>query len=233
MKLNRFGFTLIELLVVIAIIAILAAILFPVFARAKAAAHQTTCLSNLRQIGLAWHMYANDWDDMAAPSYYDFGNVAWDFRFDNPEREPMPGLLGPYTKAGELYDCPVFDGITYDRPQTGYAYNASYVGGDMFAGIPAANLSEIEHPSKIAIFAEGGFGSPVAAHNFLRAPSDPFFPYGKVHFRHSGAANVAHGDGHASASREIHHPEPDEPFVGALSLDDSAYSLTGGPTTVL
>ncbi|MFN3963478.1 MAG: prepilin-type N-terminal cleavage/methylation domain-containing protein, partial [Fimbriimonadaceae bacterium] len=59
----RRGFTLIELLVVIAIIAILAAILFPVFARAKEAAKKTSDLSNIKQIGLALQIYAADWDD--------------------------------------------------------------------------------------------------------------------------------------------------------------------------
>src|SRR5438128_1676946 len=59
----RRAFTLIELLVVIAIIAILAAILFPVFAQARAAAHRVVCLSNEKQIGMAMTMYASDYDD--------------------------------------------------------------------------------------------------------------------------------------------------------------------------
>jgi len=59
----RKGFTLIELLVVIAIIAILAAILFPVFARAREKARQTSCLSNMKQIGLAFMMYTQDYDE--------------------------------------------------------------------------------------------------------------------------------------------------------------------------
>src|ERR1700738_3792716 len=61
---NKSAFTLIELLVVIAIIAILAAILFPVFAQAKAAAKKTVCLSNTKQVSLAAVMYANDYDDV-------------------------------------------------------------------------------------------------------------------------------------------------------------------------
>jgi prepilin-type N-terminal cleavage/methylation domain-containing protein/prepilin-type processing-associated H-X9-DG protein len=72
---NR-AFTLIELLVVIAIIAILAAILFPVFARARDKAHQTACISNQKQIGLALTQYANDHDEKY-PALRNFGNNPW------------------------------------------------------------------------------------------------------------------------------------------------------------
>lgn len=64
---QRRGFTLIELLVVIAIIAILAAILFPVFAQAREKARQTTCVSNLKQIGTAFMMYVQDYDETYPP----------------------------------------------------------------------------------------------------------------------------------------------------------------------
>ena len=67
---KRRGFTLIELLVVIAIIAILAAILFPVFARAREKARQTSCLSNLKQVGLASNMYLQDYDERLVIEFY-------------------------------------------------------------------------------------------------------------------------------------------------------------------
>ena len=70
------GFTLIELLVVIAIIAILASILFPVFARAREKARQTSCLSNMKQLGLACSMYAQDYDELLPTEDYNWNNNA-------------------------------------------------------------------------------------------------------------------------------------------------------------
>jgi prepilin-type N-terminal cleavage/methylation domain-containing protein len=66
---SRKAFTLIELLVVIAIIAILAAILFPVFAQAREKARQATCTSNMKNIGTAWAMYAQDYDETGCPMW--------------------------------------------------------------------------------------------------------------------------------------------------------------------
>src|SRR6187431_2992756 len=71
------GFTLIKLLVVIAIIAILAAILFPVFAQAREKARQTTCTSNMKNLGLAIMMYVQDYDETYPPLWYQAGDGHW------------------------------------------------------------------------------------------------------------------------------------------------------------
>ncbi len=94
---HKRGFTLIELLVVIAIIAILAAILFPVFAQAREKARQTTCLSNGKQIGLAMMMYVNDYDErFPHQQWRDWGDPAVPGR-----RRAWTMDIAPYVKAGQ------------------------------------------------------------------------------------------------------------------------------------
>jgi len=90
----RRGFTLIELLVVIAIIAILAAILFPVFARAREKARMTSCASNLKQIGLGFMMYVQDYDEMTPPGGDWNGSEYWQLRIE------------PYLKNVQIFTCP-------------------------------------------------------------------------------------------------------------------------------
>lgn len=105
MHLVKKAFTLIELLVVIAIIAILAAILFPVFAQAKLAAKKTSDLSNLKQIGTAEQIYLADYDDVYHPPAF----------YVDPGNNPLPGgailwysLLMPYTKNAQLFKSPAY-----------------------------------------------------------------------------------------------------------------------------
>lgn len=98
------GFTLIELLVVIAIIAILAAILFPVFAKAREKARQSSCLSNVKQIMLSAMQYAQDYDERLPAGYYNNWNAT------NPYTPEM-GLM-PYIKNTQIFVCPSATGTT-------------------------------------------------------------------------------------------------------------------------
>jgi len=99
------GFTLIELLVVIAIIAILAAILFPVFARARENARRSSCQSNLKQIGLAGIQYSQDYDETICPSLMNPGNA----NAASPAQDSYIDLLQPYTKSIQVFMCPSVD----------------------------------------------------------------------------------------------------------------------------
>jgi prepilin-type N-terminal cleavage/methylation domain-containing protein/prepilin-type processing-associated H-X9-DG protein len=104
----RRGFTLIELLVVIAIIAILAAILFPVFAQARDQARQTTCLSNMKQLGTALMMYGQDYDETlpAWPFKGGAGGLFNDPRFKIWSYSTWVDALMPYTKNKDVFACP-------------------------------------------------------------------------------------------------------------------------------
>ncbi|HLK57455.1 MAG TPA: DUF1559 domain-containing protein [Chthonomonadaceae bacterium] len=135
-KVNR-GFTLIELLVVIAIIAILAAILFPVFAQAREKARQTTCVSNQKQILLGVMMYTQDYDEM-----YPVGEhfpVHWDGNINTDDQDVgIENEIDPYVKAGDpwgperassIWKCPS-DPMRRDdcdgAPGVGTGYDISY-----------------------------------------------------------------------------------------------------------
>jgi prepilin-type N-terminal cleavage/methylation domain-containing protein/prepilin-type processing-associated H-X9-DG protein len=157
---NLKAFTLIELLVVIAIIAILAAILFPVFATAREKARQTACLSNEKQIGLAMMQYIQDYDDSLpyAQSYWPpSGFINW------------AGMLQPYIKStnagtSDVWSCPSF-------PNTGQTYNYGVNSGlfpdgsntwstPAYAPAPTpTGMYQIQTPSMIIGIVEKGQGA--------------------------------------------------------------------------
>jgi prepilin-type N-terminal cleavage/methylation domain-containing protein len=123
------GFTLIELLVVIAIIAILAAILFPVFAKAREKANQTTCLNNLRQIATGLLMYAQDREEILP------GTDNWSMALST-----AVGL------SGKIWDCP---SITHTGSDASPDY--FYVGGSFLAGMA---LGEVKAPEKAPVLGD-------------------------------------------------------------------------------
>ena len=245
----RTGFTLIELLVVIAIIAILAAILFPVFARARAKALQTTCLSNVKQLALAFLMYASDYDETMPPAFRfiwhadgSSSELGWDFRLEYDSSFVLQsyelGLIGPYTKNQQINACPNAAELeSWGRPYSGYAYNASYVGGspdDFMQPKSPAGVTAIQRPAETVMLCDsaywnipfGGGEAFVAATNYLRAPNDPDNYIGpNVHFRHNNVANVAYCDGHAKAQGQKFNVSLNDNSLADLSTDDSAYDL--------
>ena len=153
---HKKGFTLIELLVVIAIIAILAAILFPVFTKAREKARQTSCLSNLKQLGLAVQMYATDWE--AYPTSSSPSSTS--------PRTRWADYIYPYVKSTQMFTCPSErnTGIlskTFAHSVTtvygGYGYNYQYLGNSRIAlpSLPfAASESMIQTPAETVAIAD-------------------------------------------------------------------------------
>ena len=194
MQMKKHGFTLIELLVVIAIIAILAAILFPVFAKAREKARQTSCLNNVKQLAIAEMQYCQDYDETTSP----YGDHAC----------PAPGVchhwwdgVAPYLKNTQVLRCPSVSshggfgdyGIVYN-------HNAGCGGGKA--------LGSMQYPAQAAIFMDAQTSSTDPTGNnivycWLCYPAA--HPNGagdlndenRVSYRHNEGSNVAFLDGHA------------------------------------
>jgi prepilin-type N-terminal cleavage/methylation domain-containing protein len=234
------GFTLIELLMVIAIIALLAATVLPSLVRSKDSAQRVRCLSNLRQLGLATHLY---WDDNGGSCFRygggstNGGQLYW-FGWLGPGSEGQrpfdatQGALYPYLRGRGVELCPAFN---YFLPQVklkasgatyGYGYNLFLSAG---LSEPPVNQSRLRQPGRTALLADA------AQVNTWQAPaskSNPMLeewyyidnstnePNG--HFRHHQRANVEFCDGHISLEKPVpgslDQRLPSQ-FVGLYRLD--------------
>jgi prepilin-type N-terminal cleavage/methylation domain-containing protein/prepilin-type processing-associated H-X9-DG protein len=176
--LKKTGFTLIELLVVIAIIAILAAILFPVFAKAREKARQSSCLSNVKQLQLASLQYSQDYDEMMCPSWNNY--TQW---YNN---------LQPYLKNTQILYCPSNSSIF-----PGYGWNYAYltlVSAGGYSG-PYASLGSIQSPAETVVMADSAKNS---LHYVISPAYDnpPGTNYGPSAV-HNDGGNFGFADGHA------------------------------------
>ena len=204
---RRRGFTLIELLVVIAIIAILAAILFPVFARAREKARQTSCLSNVKEISLGILMYVGDYDERFP--------ISGGYRNRVPVEVPRGywiHVIQPYVKNENIFVCPsdnsptsaTYAGTTIPAS---YGYNLCCPGdgyssyhADRCADPPGwdpLRLAQIVHPSEMWMLSDCYITYPYSLTHLRNTVGDnPWHttPEGPVH---NGGLNFAYVDGHA------------------------------------
>ncbi len=203
---HRRGFTLIELLVVIAIIAILAAILFPVFARAREQARKAACGSNCRQIGLALTMYAQDYDETLVMRY--FGKDTTGKR-DLSWKDAME----PYLKSPDIYRCP--SNPRAQKPDISGKYAGGYAMWLPDAVLAAAIGNGMAYPQPVAGITNPAGSLIILEHSYNYADTGPYLPYNEPakdggaipgpsewNSGHDPAAgNIIYLDGHAKYSR--------------------------------
>lgn len=187
---TRKGFTLIELLVVIAIISILAAILFPVFARARENARRASCMSNMRQIGLGSVMYVQDYDEKYPPLGGTGAGCSSYPTIYTPSSLSWEQAIVPYTKSSQIFQCPSdtkAPSTDPDNPATSYGYNSYVVG---------ASLAAVANPSQVLMWYEDDAPGPhwarVSCQNSTYHFDDPLVSFK----RHMDGMNINFVDGH-------------------------------------
>jgi len=216
---KRKGFTLIELLVVIAIIAILAAILFPVFARAREKARQTSCLSNCKQMGLATLMYAQDYDENLVPAYV----ITYWFS--------QSGHLEPYVKNAQVFHCPSSKGQACTASTgTDYGINVRIC----HRNPPGrTKLAEVKYPAETVIIADSDWTRSTADYRYCNCwrINNSRHPSYFIPDRHNGGANIIYVDGHAKWHRIMR--DPNSTYVGPIPYtftpQDVCWYASGSP----
>jgi prepilin-type N-terminal cleavage/methylation domain-containing protein/prepilin-type processing-associated H-X9-DG protein len=216
---RRRGFTLIELLVVIAIIAILAAILFPVFARAREKARQASCCSNLKQLALGIQMYVQDYDETFPRADLDRGRwyvitTPWDARPGSPTSRGAfwASSIQAYIKNWQLYRCPSSAPETlFASPPVQNWVDLSYTMNGMLSRY---RLAGVAAPSVCILVWEGigssaysGYATTMAFYSGGALPYQPSNTQGGMGVGgpadfHNGGNNKAYCDGHVKWTKE-------------------------------
>jgi prepilin-type N-terminal cleavage/methylation domain-containing protein/prepilin-type processing-associated H-X9-DG protein len=182
--LKRHGFTLIELLVVIAIIAILAAILFPVFARARSKARQNSCLSNIKQLNLGVLMYAQDYDDMLPRTYFVPSStyILW------------TAVILPYVNNTQIYHCPETSEVEWPATTADASRSDLSIGYSYDASNTNCPLAGIRQPAQAIMLADSN-GYQWRGTNAIVSSTSSW----TINPRHNETANLGFVDGHAKA----------------------------------